>query len=101
MIGRPQLELDLPGPKRTPPDFVAEARKELNAALEQARASAESIDAGLEPAPPWDKRQQDYWRIVFHQMSGWLPAKERSELMAEFYFYLEMFEQLFFAGADA
>lgn len=84
-----QGELGLPVPERPPPDFEGDARRELNAALVQAR---HAVRIGR---PTWDYRKQRYWRIVFPQMSGWLPTQERETLVAEFMVELERIEALF------
>lgn len=82
-----QLELALAVPKRQPPDYEGEARRELTDALSQAKAA---IDR-----PPWDRRQQSYWRIVFPQMAGWLPEDERARLVHEFMAEIERIEPMF------
>lgn len=87
MIGRAQLDLDLPAPERPQPDFPALARAELTAALEKARAARD--------APPWDYRQQRYWRVVGYQMAGWLPADEAVTFTVEFVAELDRIEPLF------
>jgi hypothetical protein len=82
-----QAELPLPGPKRTPPDYMALARADLTEALVAIRAAVDQ--------PPWEYRKQGYWRIVFRQMSGWLPADEQAALCDEFYRELDRVEALF------
>jgi hypothetical protein len=82
-----QLDLALPRPKRTQADFTALARAELTEALGLARAAT--------AAPPWDLRQQKFWRIVFPQMAGWLPPEERQLLVAEFLRELDRIEPMF------
>lgn len=71
-----QLDLPMPPPPKARIDFAEAARRELRAALEKARAST--------AAAPWDRRTQDYWRVVAPQMSGWLPPAEQAEFLAAF-----------------
>ncbi len=82
-----QGSLDLPAPERPPPDYEGEARAELSEALAAAKAAIDQ--------PPWDYRQQGFWRIVFRQMSGWLPPTEQAAMCDEFYPELERIELLF------
>ncbi|MES2903299.1 MAG: hypothetical protein V4696_03860 [Pseudomonadota bacterium] len=72
----PQGAFDLPVTERPGPDFPAEARVELNAALALAKRARHQ--------PPWDRRKHGYWGVVFPQMSGWLPEEERAALVEEF-----------------
>ena len=56
-------------------DFRAEARRRLNAVLDQAKAAQQC---------PWSPRELSKWQILFPQMSGWLPDDEARQLCFEF-----------------
>jgi hypothetical protein len=63
-----------------------EVREDLGAILEAARAvTAENL---------WDLRTYKYNKIVFPQMSRWLPDDERDQLCFEFFRELERIEML-------
>lgn len=84
---RDQAELPLPPIPRVEPDFPAEARADLAEALAKVRTAVDQ--------PPWLYRDQRMWRVVFRQMSGWLPADEAKAICDEFYRELERIELLF------
>jgi hypothetical protein len=63
-----------------------EVREDLDAILEAARAvTAENL---------WDLRTYKYNKIVFPQMSRWLPDDERDQLCFQFFQELERIEML-------
>ncbi|MGO9744361.1 MAG: hypothetical protein ACLPN5_23140 [Roseiarcus sp.] len=68
---RPSAEAK-PRAPQVDPDKV---RGELLAVLAKVRA-AKTI--------PWDARREQYWRVVFPQMTNWLPDDEAQRLRAEF-----------------
>ena len=61
-------------------------REDLNAILQEARAA---IDY-----PPWDVRTFHYKKIVFLQMTKWLPDEEAEQLRFEFMQETNRIEQL-------
>lgn len=63
-----------------------EIREDLHAILDDARrVTAEA---------PWDERTYRYNKVVFPQMSRWLPDEERDQLCFEFFREIERIEQL-------
>lgn len=63
-----------------------EIREDLHAILEDARrVTAEA---------PWDERTYRYNKVVFPQMSRWLPEEEAAQLCFEFSREIERIEQL-------
>jgi len=54
------------------PDKV---RAKLLAVLDKARAA---------PTEPWSRRDLDYYRVVFPQMTNWLPREEARQLCRAF-----------------
>lgn len=83
-----QLGFDLgdkPGPATYEPD-LDEIRSDLKAILDSARhVSAEDL---------WDERTYHYNKVVFPQMSRWLPDDEAAQLCFEFALEIERIEQL-------
>lgn len=83
-----QLGFDL-GDKPTSgayePD-LDEIREDLHAILDEARRV--TADA------PWDERTYRYNKIVFPQMSRWLPDEEAAQLCFEFSREIERIERL-------
>lgn len=76
LFGESQKEL--PGLEAAPVVYRADpdkVRAELLAVLAKARA-AQSF--------PWDARRTQYWRVVFPQMTNWLPDDEAAQLRFEF-----------------
>lgn len=87
-FGIGQLGLDLgDSPKERPfePD-LAEIRRDLETMLESARAVTAD---GL-----WNHRTFQYNKVVFPQMSRWLPKDEAEQLCFEFFKELERIELL-------
>lgn len=86
--GSGQLGFDLgegPKPVSYEPDRD-EVREDLQAILASARAvTAEAL---------WDERTYRYNKVVFPQMSRWLPDDERNQLCFEFFRELERIELL-------
>jgi hypothetical protein len=86
--GPAQLGFDLgETPKRVSyePD-LDEVREDLGTILASARAvTADNL---------WDLRTYKYNKIVFPQMSKWLPDDERDQLCFEFFRELERIEML-------
>jgi hypothetical protein len=82
-----QAELPLPSIARPEPNFPVLARCDLAVALAKVRLAIDQ--------PPWSYRDQRMWRVVFRQMSGWLPAAEQRLACDEFYRELERVELLF------
>ena len=83
-----QLGFDLgekPEPRSYEPDRD-EVREDLNAILESARAvTADAL---------WDQRTYRYNKVVFPQMSKWLPDEERAQFCFEFFKELERIDLL-------
>lgn len=83
-----QLGFDLgddPKPVSYEPDRD-EVRQDLGAILASARAvTADAL---------WDERTYRYNKVVFPQMSRWLPDDERDQLCFEFFRELERIELL-------
>jgi hypothetical protein len=76
---------DKPESQTSEPDGD-EVREDLLAILESARAvTAETM---------WDERTWRYNKVVFPQMSRWLPDDEREQLCFEFFRELERIELL-------
>ena len=65
---------------------LGHVREDLNAILQEARS-------GLN-APPWDARTFRYKKIIFIQLTKWLPEDEAEQLCFEFAKELERIEQL-------
>ena len=86
-FGSTQLGLGLedtrPDPTYVDPQSV---REELVAILAVARAARD--------AAPWDMRTQRYHRVVFPQMTNWLPEDEAAQLKLEFMAELDRIELL-------
>lgn len=91
LFGPAQLGLGLedtrPDPTRVDPDSV---REELNAVLATARAARD--------AAPWDRRTHQYHRVVFPQMTNWLPPEEAEAMRRQFSLELERIEPLLAAA---
>lgn len=63
-----------------------EIREDLHAILDEARGvTAEAL---------WDERTYRYNKVVFPQMSRWLPEEEAAQLCFEFAREIERIEQL-------
>jgi len=86
--GSGQLGFDLgddPKPISYEPD-LDEVREDLGAILASAReVTADTL---------WDTRTYRYNKVVFPQMSRWLPDDERDQLCFEFFRELERIEML-------
>lgn len=63
-----------------------EIREDLHAILDEARRV--TVEA------PWDERTYRYNKVVFPQMSRWLPEEEAAQLCFEFSREIERIEQL-------
>lgn len=87
LFGPAQLGLGLedtrPDPTRIDPQ---EIREELHAILATARAARDEA--------PWDMRTQRYHRVVFPQMTNWLPDDEAAQLRFAFLAELDRIEFL-------
>jgi len=71
-----QLELFPPSEVAVPTKPPIEsARARLNAALATLRSASQM---------PWTAKEVAFWKVVFPQMSKWLPAEERRLLCDEF-----------------
>lgn len=77
------LEDTRPDPTAIDPDAI---REELVAILAVARAARDQA--------PWDRRTHAYHRVVFPQMSNWLPPEEAAALRREFAVELTRIEPL-------
>lgn len=62
-------------PERRAADFAATARARLHALLGELRAAASN---------PWSRQRTEVNRLLFAQMSNWLPGEERTALHAQF-----------------
>ncbi len=67
--------LETPKPAAVVRADPAKVRVKLLAVLEEARAAT---------SVPWNDHDTRYWRLVFPQMSRWLPEAERAELIEAF-----------------
>lgn len=88
MSDRRQLGFDL-GDKPAETTYepnLDEIREDLAEILESARRV--TADA------PWDERTYRYNKVVFPQMSRWLPDAERDQLCFAFFREIERIEQL-------
>lgn len=65
---------------------LAHVREDLRSILDQARAAVD--------APPWDGRTLRYKKIVFLQMTRWLPSEEAEQFCFEFLREMERIEAL-------
>ncbi len=85
-MDEPQFDFgEKPAPRGYEPN-LDEVREDLGVILEAARAvTAENL---------WDLRTYKYNKIVFPQMSKWLPDDERDQLCFEFFRELERIELL-------
>ena len=63
-----------------------EIREDLHAILDEARRVTSEA--------PWDERTYRYNKVVFPQMSRWLPEEEAAQLCFEFACEIERIEQL-------
>ena len=77
------LEDTRPDPTAVDPDAI---REELVGILAMARAARDEA--------PWDRRTHAYHRVVFPQMTDWLPADEAAALRDEFRAELDRIEPL-------
>jgi hypothetical protein len=86
--GQAQLGFDLgdtASPKTYVPD-LAEIRDDLETILQSARSvTADAV---------WDQRTYRYNKVVFPQMTRWLPADEAQQLCFAFFKELERIEML-------
>ncbi|MDQ8758328.1 hypothetical protein RCO27_19030 [Sphingosinicella sp. LHD-64] len=86
--GPSQLGFDL-GDKPAPATYepnLDEIREDLAAILDSARnVTSDEL---------WDERTYRYNKVVFPQMSRWLPDEERDQLCFEFAQEIERIEQL-------
>lgn len=83
---QPRLDLGEKTPSRTYEPNLEEIREDLAAILASARAvTAEA---------PWDDRTFRYNRIIFPQMTRWLPDDEAARLCSEFSAEIERIERL-------
>jgi hypothetical protein len=76
--GAKQLGFDLgdKAPFRSYAPDLAEIRQDLEAILDAAR--------GVTPETPWDERTYRYNKVVFPQMTRWLPDDEAAQLCLAF-----------------
>lgn len=80
------LDLGEKAPAKTYEPDLAEVRQDLAAILESAR--------GVTADSPWDERTYRYNKVVFPQMTRWLPDDEAAQLCLEFREELERIETL-------
>ncbi len=85
-IGQLGLDLgDSPAIQPFQPN-LADVRRDLESMLESARSV--SLDQ------PWNRRTLQFNKVVFPQMSRWLPEDEAEQLCFEFFKELERIELL-------
>jgi len=87
-FGQAQLGFNLgePAAKKGYEPDLAEIRSELKAILESAKSvSADAL---------WDQRTYKYNKVIFPQMSRWLPKDEADQLCFAFHTEIERIEQL-------
>ena len=72
---QPDLFGNIPAaPQSYAPD-PADVRAKLHLVLSQAKAA---------PQVPWRDKDREFYRVVFPQMSNWLPEEEARQLRFEF-----------------
>lgn len=72
---QPDLFGNEPAPQRSYLPDPAKVRIELLNILARAKAA---------PTTPWRSSDQDFYRLVFPQMTNWLPDDEAKQLRFEF-----------------
>lgn len=85
-MDEPRFDFGEPPIKRGYEPNLDEVREDLGTILESARA--------VTADNPWDMRTYKYNKIVFSQMSKWLPDDERDQYCFEFFRELERIELL-------
>jgi hypothetical protein len=86
--GLGQLGFDL-GEDRKPASYLPDLA-EIRGDLDEILAAAKAVTADA----VWDERTYRYNKVVFPQMSRWLPDDERNQLCFEFFRELERIELL-------
>ena len=78
----PNTQSDLFGapPPQSYTPTLETVRAEVHKVLDQARSAT---------VMPWNPKDVSYWRLVFPQMTNWLPADEAKKLRFEFEAELE------------
>ena len=73
----PNTQTDLFGapPPQSYTPSLEKVRAEVHKVLDQARSAT---------IMPWNPKDVSYWRLVFPQMTNWLPADEGAQLRFEF-----------------
>jgi hypothetical protein len=66
--------------------FGAEPPRDYRPDPEQVRAQLRLVldCARAAPARPWSRRDMEFYRVVFPQMTNWLPEDEANQLCFEF-----------------
>lgn len=72
---QPDLFGNEPAPQRSYLPDPDKVRAELSEILARAKAA---------PATPWRPSDQEFYRVVFPQMTNWLPDDEAKKLRFEF-----------------
>lgn len=80
------FELGETGPNAVYSPNLAEIREDLNGILDEARLATDTA--------PWDARTMRYNKIVFLQMTKWLPDEEAEQFCFEFLAEFERIEAL-------
>jgi hypothetical protein len=75
LFGETQADLFGDQPARDYRPDPAKVRSKLLTILAKARAA---------PDEPWSRRDMEFYRVVFPQMSNWLPTEEAQRLCHEF-----------------
>ncbi len=73
--GASQLDMFGAPPAQSYDPDPGNVRAELNDILARARAA---------PTQPWDPREMSFYRVVFPQMTNWLPKEEAARLRFDF-----------------
>lgn len=50
----------------------------------RARMGAKLAELVAADRMPWSEKEQAFWRLVWPQMSGWLPDEERADLIRRY-----------------
>lgn len=66
--------------------FVAEAKRDYRPDPDKVRAELRLVldCARAAPSKPWSRKDMDFYRVVFPQMTNWLPEDEARQLCFEF-----------------